>query len=48
MRKLSWKRPRVLILVCKYRENNYDVLIECYMNKEDDFVVFIHIEDIFL
>lgn len=30
MRKLSWKRPRVLILVCKfcshkYRENNYDI-----------------------
>jgi hypothetical protein len=47
MRKLSWKRPRVLILVCKYREDNYDVLIGYYINKEDDFAVLIHIEDIF-
>jgi hypothetical protein len=52
MRKLSWKRPRVLILVCKfyfhkYRENNYDILIGYYMNKKDDFAVVIHKEDIF-
>jgi hypothetical protein len=52
MRKPSWKRPRVLILVCKfcfhkYRENNDDILIGYYMNKEDDFAVLIQIEVIF-
>ena len=34
-------------MVCKYREDNYDVLIGYYINKEDDFAVLIHIEDIF-